>query len=73
VRPDNYSLYFRDQWQVTPKLTLSLGTRWEYYPMPRREDRGIERYDFDTNQMLVCGVGGIPDERVFRFGLRLGF
>ncbi len=57
-----YSLYFRDQWQVTPKLTLTLGTRWEYYPMPRREDRGIEHYDFNTNEMLVCGVGNIPED-----------
>ncbi len=30
--------------------------------MPRREDRGIERYDFATNTMMVCGVGGVPDD-----------
>jgi hypothetical protein len=66
-----YSLYFRDQWQVTPKLTLTLGTRWEYYPMPRREDRGIERYDFNTNEMMVCGVGSIPEDCGVKLSKRL--
>jgi hypothetical protein len=57
-----YSFYFRDGWQVRPNLTLTLGTRYEFYPMPRREDRGIERYDFATNTMMVCGVGGVPED-----------
>jgi hypothetical protein len=66
-----YSFYFRDQWQATPNLTLTLGTRWEYYPMPRREDRGIETYDFNTNQMLVCGVGNVPDDCGVKLSKRL--
>jgi outer membrane receptor protein involved in Fe transport len=57
-----YSAYVRDQWQVTPNLTFTFGTRWEYYPMPVRTDRGIERYNFDTNQMSVCGVANIPKD-----------
>ena len=57
-----YSFYVRDGWQVNQKLTLTLGTRWEYYPMPQRADRGIERYDFATNTMKVCGVGGVPED-----------
>lgn len=36
------------------------GTRMERFPMPVRENRGMERYDFATNEMLVCGTGGIP-------------
>ncbi|HMV47255.1 MAG TPA: TonB-dependent receptor, partial [Blastocatellia bacterium] len=55
-----YSGYIRDGWQVNQKLTLTLGTRWEYYPLPQREDRGIERYNFDTNQQLICGTGNNP-------------
>ncbi|MGH9846094.1 MAG: TonB-dependent receptor domain-containing protein, partial [Blastocatellia bacterium] len=57
-----YSFYVRDQWQANQKLTLTFGTRWEYYPLPKREDRGIERYDFATNTMKVCGVGNVPED-----------
>jgi len=28
---DIYSLYAADQWRLSPKLTLNLGVRWEYY------------------------------------------
>src|SRR5215471_13771661 len=27
-----YNLYFQDKWQVTQKLTVDLGLRWEYWP-----------------------------------------
>lgn len=57
-----YSFYVRDSWQVNQKLTMSIGTRYEYYPMPQRADRGIEKYDFATNTMLVCGVGSVPKD-----------
>jgi hypothetical protein len=56
------SLYFKDQWQATRKLSLSMGLRWEYLPMPTRPGRGVERYDPSTNEMLLCGVGDIPQD-----------
>ena len=60
TRAKQYSLYIRDRWQVKPNLTLSYGTRWEFYPIPRRPDRGLERFDIDNNIMFVCGVGSTP-------------
>ena len=58
-----FSLYGGDQWQVTHKLTATLGLRWEYYPMPTRGgSRGMERYDFAKNAMMLCGVSGIPTD-----------
>lgn len=60
TRTGMYSLYLRDQWQVNRKLTLTYGTRWEYFPMPTRGDRGMEMYNPDTNKMQLCGVGSIP-------------
>jgi hypothetical protein len=58
----NYSniigTYARDQWQATRKLTLTYGTRWEYYGFPTRGDRGMEYLDARTNQMVICGLGG---------------
>src|SRR5262249_26535838 len=36
TRTNAYSLYLRDRWQASPRLTVSYGWRWEYYPMPVR-------------------------------------
>jgi Carboxypeptidase regulatory-like domain/TonB dependent receptor-like, beta-barrel len=55
-----HSLYIRDSWQAHRKFTLTIGTRWEYFPIPTRPDRGLELYDINTNKMQVCGVGSIP-------------
>ncbi len=57
-----YSFYVRDGWQVKPNLTVTVGTRWEYYPLPERGDRGIERYNFTNNTMQVCGLGNVPKD-----------
>jgi hypothetical protein len=62
VAADFYSLYVRDRWQVSPRLTLSYGVRWEYYPFPVRPDRGLERYDFNTNESILCGLGSTPSD-----------
>ena len=59
-----HAAYFRDRWNVNPKLTLDLGFRWEYYPIMSRAIRqGIERLDLDTLEVLLGGVGGNPHER----------
>jgi hypothetical protein len=56
-----FALYFRDRWQVTPKLTLSLGVRYELFPLQTRGGRGgIEGYDPSTNLVSVGGLGGVP-------------
>ena len=57
-----FGWYFRDRWQVTSKLTLNLGVRYEFYPLIRRASRGIERYDPATNMVLIGGRGGQPDD-----------
>jgi hypothetical protein len=62
TRTQYYSAYLRDRWQVNPRLTFNYGVRAEFFPFPTRADRGVERYDFDTNQMLICGVGPTPKD-----------
>lgn len=61
-RQKSYSLYAQDTWQATRRLTMSLGVRWDYFPMGARATRGMERYDFNTNQMLICGAGDVPKD-----------
>ena len=78
TRTRMFSMYVRDRWRATPRLTLSLGLRWEYFPFPTRDNRGLERFDFDTNEMLVCGRGSVPRDCGFQaskrhFGPRAGF
>jgi hypothetical protein len=60
VRAWQHSMYVRDQWQASRRVTLSYGLRWEFFPMPTRIDRGLENYDPRTNTMRVCGVGVVP-------------
>ena len=62
ARTNAVSLYVRDKWQLTPKLTLSLGLRWDYFGTPTRNNRGMEVYDFNTNTMQFCGVGNVPSD-----------
>lgn len=56
-----HALFVRDRWTVGPKLTLDVGLRWEYYPIMKRADRGMERVDLDTLEVLLGGRGGNPD------------
>jgi hypothetical protein len=62
TRSWQYSVYVRDQWQVSQRMTLSFGTRYEYFPIPTRADRGLERYNLDTNMMEVGGLGSVPKD-----------
>ena len=71
TRQWEYSFYVRDRWQVGRKLTLSYGTRWEYYPVVTRGDRGLERYNPQTNLMELGGLGGIPTDLGVKVSKRL--
>jgi hypothetical protein len=55
-----FGWYLRDRWQVSRKLTLNLGMRYEYYPLIYRKDRGIERWDPATNLVYMGGVANVP-------------
>src|SRR5262249_26229123 len=52
--------YIRDRWQATRRLTLTLGVRWEYYPITTRVTDGIERYDPVSNNLMIGGFAGVP-------------
>jgi hypothetical protein len=63
-----FSTFVKDQWQASSKLTASIGLRWDYFPMGTRTTRGLERYDFDTNQMLICGEAAVPTDCGYDMG-----
>jgi hypothetical protein len=56
------AFFASDRWQVGGKLTLDLGLRCEVYPLMKRADRGIERLDLDTFEMLIGGKGSTPED-----------
>ena len=68
----------RDRWNVSQKLTLSLGVRIEYYPLMTRKDSGIERLDYSTYTVLLGGARrrargrGHQPARSWYFAPRLG-
>lgn len=53
--------YIQDKWQVTPKLTVDLGLRHDFYPpaTPRLAG-GFVNYDPSNNTLVVAGYGGNP-------------
>jgi len=60
TREWQYAWYFRDRWQVSRRLTLNLGLRYEYYPLINRGDRGIEHWNPYTNIVRLGGIGNVP-------------
>jgi outer membrane receptor protein involved in Fe transport len=58
-----FGWYGQDRWQITPKFTLTLGLRYELYPlMTRAAGKGIERYDPTTNNVYLGGRGNVPED-----------
>lgn len=60
-----YALYFQDDFKVTPKLTLNLGVRWEFYPAYRERDNFLT--GFDVKSLSV--VNGLSPEKMYELGL----
>jgi len=60
LRFATWGLYVRDMWQVTPKLTLDYGVRWEYYPIYSHDNYGAIRFDPTTDDIYIGGEGGQP-------------
>lgn len=48
-----------DKWQVSPKLTLDLGLRWEFYPPATPGTaQGFSNYNPANNTLVIAGAGG---------------
>lgn len=62
-RQSYYSSYAQDTWNTTPKLTLTYGIRWDFYPAAHPDRKGgFSQYDPATNSLHVAGYGDIPSD-----------
>ncbi len=54
--------FVQDKWQVSPRLTVDLGLRWEYYtPLVGVADQGgLSNYDPSNNTVQIAGYGSVP-------------
>jgi hypothetical protein len=60
VRQSRFAGFVQDSYKVTPKLTLDLGIRYEYYSaVTPRYPGGASNYEPSTNSVLVAGIGGV--------------
>lgn len=66
-RVKEYALYFQDNFKVTPRLTLNLGMRWEYWPAFRDKNGVMVSFD---RQRKAWVVGG-EMEKFYRLGATL--
>ncbi len=61
LRWSEWGAYARDLWQVTPKLSVTYGVRWEFYPMAYSDhDKGARVLNPSTMMVLLGGYGSIP-------------
>ncbi len=73
-----YNLYFQDKWQVSQKLTVDLGLRWEYWPSSTpHHPGGFSNYNPFNNTLELAGIGSIPNDlgigsHLTSFGPRIG-
>lgn len=51
--------FVQDRWRVNPKLTLSLGLRWEMYTAPYARRGDGANFNLQTGQLMVAGLGGV--------------
>jgi hypothetical protein len=60
-RGTEFFTYIQDTWQITKKLTLNPGLRWEFYPpfTPKSAGR-FSNYDPVGNQLVIAGIGANP-------------
>ena len=73
LRYSDFAIYAQDTFQASPRLTVSYGIRYEYYPLPVADHYGTSRFDpsvlstvtdatgtHTVGTILIGGKGGLP-------------
>ncbi|HME08786.1 MAG TPA: TonB-dependent receptor [Bryobacteraceae bacterium] len=77
LRQHVHSLYFQDDWRITPKLTMNIGLRWEFATPVWERDNLWSNFDPTTNTLVRATNGSLYDRSLVHpdykdFGPRLG-
>jgi hypothetical protein len=60
LRTKSYNTFVNDSYRITPRLTLSLGLRFEYNSPPVDTKDRANIYDPATGKLVQVGTNGIP-------------
>ena len=52
-RHHDYALYFQDNFRATPRLTLNLGLRWEYYSPLLEKNNQLNGFDVKNHAVIL--------------------
>jgi hypothetical protein len=63
-RDKEMAVYFQDNFKATPRLTLNLGLRWEYWPAMREKRWNMTSFDPDSRRVILAN----PLEDMYRLG-----
>jgi len=54
LRNRDYALYLQDNFKVTPRLTINLGLRYEYWPVMKEKFNTLSGYEVGTKSVVLA-------------------